>query len=50
MITMNEEDDITCDECGGSGKCPWCEDGDKYCPFCFGDGQCVDCDGMGTIF
>jgi len=44
---------MDCDECGGSGDCPWCDGTGnvgpehKICPDCEGSGDCADCNGTG---
>jgi len=44
---------IECDECGGSGICPWCdgtaEQQGEPCDDCEGSGRCAKCKGEGEI-
>jgi len=43
-----------CEDCGGSGRCPWCNgDGElatgEICGDCQGSGDCETCDGTGEV-
>jgi len=45
---------IECDECSGSGHCPWCDGqgelpSGEICGDCEGSGDCSACKGEGRI-
>lgn len=50
-ICAEEEEDRTCQDCGGRGSCLDCQGGDEEeilnCETCHGDALCWHCDGTG---
>jgi len=56
MARMTMQEQKECEECGGSGDCPWCDGtgtkggkADDPCDDCAGTGECSVCHGSGEM-